>query len=102
MRNKLTLINFNRNVQSLQLSINFDVDAAIPEDGKVRLVCNIVERMNLSTVLSAYSPKGKKPVLDPITFLKVLLFCYSEGIFHSRKIENFCKYDLRGHFILGG
>ena len=35
--------------------VNFDVDAVIPEDGKVRLVCNIVERMNLSTVLSAYS-----------------------------------------------
>jgi len=82
--------------------MNFDVDAVIPEDGKVRLVCNIVERMNLSTVLSAYSSKGRKPVLDPITFLKVLLFCYSEGIFQSRKIENFCKYDLRGHFILGG
>jgi len=102
MKNKLTFFNFNRNVPSLQLSMNFDVDAVIPEDGKVRLVCNIVERMNLSTVLSAYSSKGRKPVLDPITFLKVLLFCYSEGIFRSRKIENFCKYDLRGHFILGG
>lgn len=102
MRNKLTLYNFNRNVPSLQLSMSFDVDAVIPEDGKVRLVCNIVERMNLSTVLSAYSSKGRKPVLDPITFLKVILFCYSEGIFHSRKIETFCKYDLRGHFILGG
>ena len=102
MNNNTTLIHFNRNVPSLQLSMNFDVDAVIPEDGKVRLVCNIVERMNLSTVLSAYSSKGRKPVLDPITFLKVILFCYSEGIFHSRKIEAFCKYDLRGHFILGG
>lgn len=102
MRNKSTLYNFNRNVPSLQLSMNFDVDTVIPEDGKVRLVCNIVERMNLSTVLSAYSSKGRKPVLDPITFLKVILFSYSEGIFHSRKIEAFCKYDLRGHFILGG
>ena len=74
----------------------------LAEDGKVRLVCNIVERMNLSTVLSAYSSKGRKPVLDPITFLKVILFSYSEGIFHSRKNEAFCKYDLRGHFIIGG
>ena len=65
--NNTTLSNFNRNVPSLELSMNFDVDAVILEDGKVRLVYNSVERMNLSTVLSAYSSKGRKPVLDRIT-----------------------------------
>jgi len=46
--------------------MNFDVDAVIPEHGKVRLVCNIVERMNLSTVLSAYSSRGRKPLMTEL------------------------------------
>ena len=82
--------------------MNFDVDSFIPEDGKVRLVCTMVERMDLDTILGTSSSRGRKPALDPITFLKVILFCYSEGIFHSRKIEKFCRYDLRGHYILQG
>ena len=101
MNKKITYNDFNPSIPALQLLMNFNVDTMIPEDGKVRLVCNIVERMNLNSVLSTYSLKGRKPVLDPITFLKVILFCYSEGIFRSRKIEDFCRYDIRGRFILG-
>lgn len=82
--------------------MNFNVDTIIPEDNKVRLVCNIVERMDLSSLSSTYSSKGRKSVLDPVTFLKVLLFCFNEGIFYTRKIEDFCKYDIRGRFLLGG
>lgn len=82
--------------------MQFDVDTLIPGDGKVRLVCNIVERMELSPLLCTYSRRGRKPVLDPVTFLKILLFCYSEGIFQSRKIEDFLRYDIRGHFLLAG
>ena len=102
MRNNQTHSNFNLDVPFLQLSMNFNVDTIIPEDNKVRLVCNIVERMDLSSLSSTYSSKGRKPVLDPVTFLKVLLFCFSEGIFYTRKIEDFCKYDIRGRFLLGG
>ena len=101
MTNKITYFNSKPNVHFLQLSLNFNVDTIIPEDNKVRLVCNIVERMNLESLLSTYSHKGRKPVLDPVTFLKVLLFCFSEGIFETRKIENFCKYDIRGRYLLG-
>lgn len=102
MNDNLTLYNFNRNLPFLQLSMNFNVENLIPEDGKVKLVCNIIERMDLSFISSACSKRGRKPAVDPITFLKIILFCYSEGIFHSRKIEDFCRYDLRAHFILEG
>ena len=102
MTNKITYPNFNRNVPFLQLSMNFNVDTIIPEDNKVRLVCNIVERMDLDSLLSTYSHRGRKPALDPVTFLKIILFCFSEGIFETRRIEDFCKYDLRGRYLLGG
>lgn len=31
---------------------------------------------------------------------EILIFCYSEGIFLSREIENSCKYDLRIKYLL--
>lgn len=102
MTNNTTFYDFNRSNKSLQVAMNFNVETMIPEDGKVSLVCTIVERMNLSTVISTYSKRGRKPVLDPVTFLKIILFCYSEGIFHSRKIEKFCIYDLRARYFLNG
>ena len=85
----------------MQLRMNFDVETFIPEDNKVRLVCNIVEEMNLESILSTCR-RGRKPVVDPVTMLKILLFCYSEGIFSARKIETFCLYDTRAHYLLQG
>lgn len=82
--------------------MQFDVETYIPEDSKVRLVCNIVEEMNLNSILSTYSTKGRKPAVDPVILLKILLFCYSEGIYSCRKIEDFCTYDTRAHFLLQG
>lgn len=80
--------------------MQFDVDTYIPEHSKVRLVCNIVEEMNLDSILSTYSILGRKPVVDPSTMLKILFFCYSEGIRSSRKIRDFCIFDLRAHYLL--
>lgn len=100
--NNLTHIDFTKKSHAMQLKMKFDVATYIPMDSKVRLVCNIVEEMNLSSVLSTYSVKGRKPVVDPVTMLKILLFCYSEGIYSCRKIEDFCTYDTRAHFLLDG
>lgn len=100
--NNLTHIDFTKKSHTMQLKMKFDVATYIPMDSKVRLVCNIVEEMNLDSVLSTYSVKGRKPVVDPVTMLKILLFCYSEGICSCRKIEDFCAYDTRAHFLLDG
>ena len=86
----------------MQLRMNFNVDTYIPEDSKVRLVCNIIDEMNLEPILSTCRNRGRKPVVDPVTMLKILLFCYSEGIYTTRKIEDFCIYDTRGHYLLQG
>ena len=98
----LTQLNFNQNTPAMQLRMNFNVDTYIPEDSKVRLVCNIIDEMNLEPILSTCRNRGRKPVVDPVTMLKILLFCYSEGIYTTRKIEDFCIYDTRGHYLLQG
>lgn len=102
MKNNITYTNFNQNSRSLQLKMQFDVATIIPKDSKVRLVCKIVEEMNLDSILSTYSVKGRKPAVDPIVLLKILLFCYSEGIYSCRKIEDFCTYDTRALYLLQG
>lgn len=97
----LTHLDFNRIKPAFQLRMNFDVETYIPQDSKVRLVCNIVEEMNLEPILSTHH-RGRKPVVDPVSMLKILLFCYSEGIYSVRGIEDFCIYDTRAHFLLQG
>ena len=74
----------------------------IPVDNKVILVCNIVEELDLENLLSTCSKRGRKPVVDLLTMLKIVLFCYSERIYSTRDIEKFCKFDLRARYILNG
>jgi transposase len=83
MKNNLTHVNFNKNISTMQLRMQFDVDTYIPEHSKVRLVCNIVEEMNLNSILSTYSILGRKPVVDPVTMLKILFFCFSIAILQA-------------------
>lgn len=99
---KTTQNNFTQNSHTMQLKMKFDVATYVSKDSKVHLVCKIIEEMNLSSLLSTYSKKGRKPSVDPANLLKIILFCYSEGITSSRKIEAFCKYDTRAFYILDG
>lgn len=80
--------------------MNLNTDLYIENDSKVGLVHNLVERMDLEKLIESYSNKGRKPAVDPITMLQILIFCYSEGIYSSRKIEKACKYDLRVIYLL--
>jgi len=102
MQNQITLDHHNASAQFWQLPMNFSVGTLIPEDSKVRLVCKIVERMDLSAIISTLPKKGRKPAVDFVNFLKIVLFCNSEGKSSNRKIEDFCEYDVRGHYLLGG
>ncbi|WP_202968683.1 transposase [Peptoniphilus porci] len=56
--------------------------------------------MNLSELKKVYSHFGRKTVVNPVTMLEILIFCYSEGMFSSREIEKACKYDLRIKYLL--
>lgn len=96
-QNKLTL-----NRSTLQLSLNFNIQTCFDDDGKVGLVQDLVERMDLTKLIKSYSNLGRKPAVDPITMLQVLIYCYSEGKFSSREIEKFCKFDLRAKYLLNG
>lgn len=94
---KLTL---NRSV--LQVKMDFNTDLCFVDDGKVGLVQDLVERMDLDKLVRMYSKYGRKPVVNPLTMLQILIFCYSEGITSSRDIEKSCRYDVRVKYLLDG
>ena len=69
-------------------------------DDEVFLVHNIIEEMNLGFLNSAYSKMGRKPVVEPRTMLKILVFAYLNRKYSVRDIEDCCKYDLRFRWLL--
>ncbi|MDU5274906.1 MAG: IS1182 family transposase [Peptoniphilus lacydonensis] len=93
--NDYTLVN-----DTIQLRLNFNTEIYIQNDVKIRLVKNIIERLNLTELKKVYSSFGRKPTVNPVTMLQIIIFCYSEGIFSSRGIEKACKYDLRIKYLL--
>ena len=102
MRKNISEIDFTTNLQALQLKLNLNTEVYVKDNGKVLLVQDIIERMALKEVLKLYQPKGRNPIVDPITMLEILLFCYSEGCFSARNIEDKCRYDLRVLYLLNG
>ena len=101
-KNTLSLTNYTLVNDTIQLRLNFNTEIYIQNDVKLRLVKNIIERMNLSELKKVYSSFGRKSTVNPVTMLEIIIFCYSEGIFSSREIEKSCKYDLRIRYLLDG
>lgn len=95
-----TKVNFKSKIKRMQLSFNFDLTNSFDIDDEVFLVHNIIEEMNLGFLNSAYSSKGRKPVAEPRTMLKVLVFAYLNRKYSVRDIEDLCKYDLRFRWLL--
>ena len=100
IKNTSSLTNYTLVNDTIQLRLNFNTEIYIKDDVKLRLVKNIIERMNLSELKKVYSSFGRKPTVNPVTMLQIIIFCYSEGIFSSREIEKSCKYDLRIKYLL--
>ena len=93
--NTSSLTNFALVDDTIQLKLNFNTEVYIQDDIKIRLVKNIIERIDLTELRKVYSSFGRKTTVNPVTILQIIIFCYSEGIFSSREIEKSCIYDLR-------
>ena len=55
----------------------------------------IDEKCDLSVFEARYkNDEGGAPAYDPAILLKIVLFAYSKGITHSRKIEALCRENV--------
>ena len=69
IKNTSSLTNYTLVNDTIQLRLNFNTEIYIQDDIKLRLVKNIIERMNLSELKKVYSSLGRKPTVNPVTML---------------------------------
>jgi len=63
----------------------------LPEDHLARFVAEMVDQLDMSTLLGVYAGKGKKPY-HPAMLVALLFYGYATGTFSSRKLEK-ATYD---------
>ena len=77
-------------------------ERVITADDSVRLLDQIVEEMNISPLMRAYSDTGRKPKNTPRTMLKVMLYAAMECTYSSRRIHSACERDINFIWLLNG
>lgn len=84
-----------------QLSIKI-LENMIDNNDSVRLLSQVMEELNYSELIKAYSPKGRKSVISPKVLFKILVYAYMNNIYSSRKIEKACLRDINFMWLLQG
>ncbi|SUY46823.1 transposase [Clostridium putrefaciens] len=74
----------------------------IPEDDSARLLSQIMEELDYTILMKAYSKKGRNPEVLPKNLFKILLYAYMNNIYSSRKIEKACQRDINFMWLLQG
>lgn len=64
----------------------YSFEDLISENHPVRIVNDILEKVNIEPLLRAYRKEGN-PSYHPVMMLKVMVFAYMNNIYSSRKIE---------------
>ena len=89
-------------LDSYQLVLPLNLDGLVPENDSVRLLSHVLEGLDYTELYTAYSSKGRKPALEPITMFKILVYAYSQNIYSSRGIEKACRRDINFRWLLAG
>ena len=69
-------------------------------DDKVRLLEEVLERLDYTKLQRAYSAEGRPTKLLPKTMFKILVYANSEGVYSSRDIAERCKRDINYLWLL--
>ncbi|MBU1760993.1 MAG: transposase, partial [Bacteroidetes bacterium] len=72
------------------------LEELVPLNHAVRVVNEVINRINVEPLLSAYQTKGTSSY-HPLMLLKVLVYGYVSNIYSSRKLEAACKENI--HFM---
>jgi len=103
MKNQKHQVNYGTGKRNVQLKIDEAfAEKVIPADDSVRLLDEIVEGMDHTALMRAYSRTGRKPATNPVTLLKILLYAIMEGIYSSRAIATACVRDINFIWLLDG
>ena len=86
-------MNFKHYNQNQLVLFPCSFEDLIPENHPVRIVNDILEKVNIDPLLKAYSKEGN-PSYHPVMMLKVMVFAYMNNIYSSRKIEKALRENI--------
>lgn len=90
-------ININRNEP---INVPENCEGWLNENSLSRFVVEIMEQLDTSAIEQAYGSGGSPPY-PPNIMLALLFYCYTKGIFTSRKIERYTYEQMPVLFITG-
>lgn len=76
------------------------LDDLVPENHMVRVVDAVIDRLDISDILSTYRGGGNS-AFNPKMMLKVLVFAYLSNVYSSRRIEELLKRDIYFMWLSG-
>ncbi len=102
LNNEIIQKNYTNNCKVYQLVFPVETEILIPEDDSVRLLSQIMEELDYTKLIMAYSSQGRNPVVEPKILFKILIYAYMNDIYSSRKIERACRRDINFMRLLQG
>lgn len=94
--------NFTTKTTSYQLVLPLNVEMLIPANDSVRLLSEIMEQLDYSTLYEAYSRKGRKSAVSPRNLFKIIVYGYMNNLYTSRSLEQACRRDINFMWLLEG
>jgi len=76
------------------------LDERISGDSPVRLINKIVDRLNISELISTYESGGTTPY-NPRMLLKVVFYAYMNNVYSCRKIEKLLEENIHYMWLSG-
>ena len=76
------------------------LDELVPENHMVRVGDAVIDRLDISDILSTYRGGGNS-AFNPKMMLKVLVFAYLSNVYSSRRIEELLKRDIYFMWLAG-
>lgn len=76
------------------------LEELVPENHMVRVVDAVIDRLDISDILSTYRGGGNS-AFNPKMMLKVLVFAYLSNVYSSRRIEELLNRDIYFMWLAG-
>ena len=94
---------FKKNVIPMQ-QIGFPIktEIMIKKDDPVRLLLEVTEGLDYTSLYNTYSTIGRNPAIDPAILFRILIYGYMNKIYSSRELEKACRRDINFIWLLQG
>jgi len=99
-RGKTLSVVFKANHQHQIMAFPPSLDELVAEDHPVRVVQEVLERIDITALLHQYKPGGASSY-HPRMLLKALVYAYINNIYSSRKIEDALQRDIYFMWLTG-